>query len=151
MRAIVIAEPGAFDTLKVTEAPAPVPSASEVLIDVAYCGCNFADTMIARGTYPHPKGYPLIGGLEVSGRVSKVGPDVDRVAVGDSVAAFLEEAGGFADQCVAPAERLIAIPKGMGLDVAASFPIQALTAWHLLHNVSVTKTGDVILLGLRLC
>ena len=34
----------------------------------------------------------------------------------------------------------------MGLDVAAAFPIQALTAWHLLHNVSTTKPGDVILI-----
>jgi NADPH2:quinone reductase len=34
----------------------------------------------------------------------------------------------------------------MGLDVAAAFPIQGLTAWHLLHNVSVTRPGDVILI-----
>jgi NADPH:quinone reductase len=142
----VITAPGASINLEVTEAPAPMPSRGEALIDVAYCGCNFADTMIARGTYPHPKGYPLIGGLEVSGRIAGVGPDVRGVSVGDAIAAFLEEAGGFADQCVAPAERLIAIPNGMGLDVAASFPIQALTSWHLLHNVSVTKPGDVILL-----
>ncbi|HEY1863392.1 MAG TPA: zinc-binding dehydrogenase, partial [Roseiarcus sp.] len=95
---------------------------------------------------PHPKGYPLIAGLEVSGRIAELGTDVRGIAVGDAVAAFLEEAGGFADQCVAPTERLITIPKGMGLDVAASFPIQALTSWHLLHNVSVTKPGDILLL-----
>jgi NADPH:quinone reductase len=146
MRAIVITAPGGGDNLNVTESPAPTPGHGEVLIDVAYCGCNFADTMIAKGTYPHPKGYPLIGGLEVSGRIAKVGPDVRGFAVGDAVASFLEEAGGFADQCVAPGERLVAIPDGMGLNVAASFPLQALTAWHLLHNVSVTKPGDVILL-----
>ena len=29
--------------------------------------------MIAKGTYPHPKGYPIIGGLEISGRVAKLG------------------------------------------------------------------------------
>jgi NADPH2:quinone reductase len=146
MRAIVITAPGASNNINVTDEPAPTPGRGEALIDVAYCGCNFADTMIARGTYPHPKGYPLIGGLEVSGRIARVGPDVRGVEVGDSVAAFLEEAGGFAEQCVAPAERLIAIPTGMGLDVAASFPIQALTSWHLLHNVSVTKPADVILI-----
>ncbi|MBV8574383.1 MAG: zinc-binding dehydrogenase, partial [Acetobacteraceae bacterium] len=146
MRAIVITAPGAAKNLEVAEAPAPTPGRGEALIDVAYCGCNFADTMIAKGTYPHPKGYPLIGGLEVSGRIAAVGPDTHGVSVGDAVAAFLEEAGGFADQCVAPAERLIPIPSGMGLDVAASFPIQALTSWHLLHNVSVTRPGDVILL-----
>ena len=146
MRAIVITAPGGGDNLNVTEAPAPTPGHGEVLIDVAYCGCNFADTMIAKGTYPHPKGYPLIGGLEVSGKIAKVGPDVHGFAVGDAVASFLEEARGFADQCVAAAERLVAIPDGMGLNVAASFPLQALTDWHLLHNVSVTKPGDVILL-----
>jgi NADPH:quinone reductase len=146
LRAIIIDAPGVKNNLRAGDAPRPVPGPGEVLIDVAYCGCNFADTMIASGTYPHPKGYPIVGGLEVSGRIAALGPGVAGVKVGDRVAAFLEEAGGFADQCVARVERLIPIPKEMGLDVAAAFPIQALTAWHLLHNVSVTKPGDVILI-----
>ena len=146
MRAIIVDAPGVTDNLRVGEAPQPIPGPGEALIDVAYCGCNFADTMIVSGTYPHPKGYPIIGGLEVSGRIAKLGPGVTGAQVGDRVAAFLEEAGGFADQCVARVERLIQIPTGMGLDVAAAFPIQGLTAWHLLHNVSVTKPGDIILL-----
>ena len=146
MRVIVIAAPGTADNLKVTEAPAPSPGPGQVLIDVAYGGCNFADVKIARGVYAHPKGYPLVAGLEVSGRVARLGADVRGVAVGDPVAAFLEDAGGFADQCVAAADRLIPLPKGMTLDVAASFPLQALTAWHLLHNVSVTRPGDVVLI-----
>jgi NADPH:quinone reductase len=102
--------------------------------------------MIVGGTYPHPKGYPIIGGLEVSGRIAALGPGVAGSKDGDRIAAFLEEAGGFADHCLARVERLIQIPTGMGLDVAAAFPIQALTAWHLFHNVRVTKPGDVILL-----
>ena len=146
MRAIIVDAPGVKDNLRVGEAPEPIPGPGEALIDVAYCGCNFADTMIVSGTYPHPKGYPIIGGLEVSGRIAKLGPGVTGAQVGDRVAAFLEEAGGFADRCVARIERLIPIPGDMGLDVAAAFPIQALTAWHLLHNVSATKPGDVILI-----
>ena len=50
MRAIVITAPGGGANVNVTEAPAPTPGHREVLIDVAYCGCNFADTMIAKGT-----------------------------------------------------------------------------------------------------
>jgi len=146
LRAIIIEAPGVKNSLRIGEAPQPIPGPGEALIDVAYCGCNFADTMIVSGTYPHPKGYPIIGGLEVSGRIAKLGPGVTSAQVGDRVAAFLEEAGGFADQCVARVERLIPIPGDMGLDVAAAFPIQGLTAWHLLHNVSVTRPGDVILL-----
>ena len=146
MRAIVITAPGAENNLRVTEAPAPTPGPGEALIDVAYCGCNFADTMIVKGTYPHPKGYPIVGGLEISGRVAKLGAGAHGVAVGDFVAGFSEEAGGFAEQCVVASERLVKIPSAIGLDIAAAFPIQALTAWHILHNVSVTKPGDVILL-----
>lgn len=146
MRAILITAPGVENNLSIVEVQEPSPGPGQVLIDVAYGGCNFADTMIAKGTYPHPKGYPIVGGLEISGRIAGLGPGVDGVAVGDRVAAFSEEAGGFAERCVVPAERLARIPDAMSLEVAATFPIQALTAWHILHNVSVTKPGDVILL-----
>jgi NADPH:quinone reductase len=146
MRAVVITAPGLENNLKITEAPEPAPGPGQVLVNVAYGGCNFADTMIAKGTYPHPKGYPLVAGLEISGRIAAVGPDVDGFAAGERVAAFLEDAGGFADRCVVPVERLIRVPPAMGLDVAAAFPIQALTSWHLLHTVSTTRPGDAILL-----
>src|SRR5271163_3630651 len=130
MRAIVITAPGVENNLSIVEVQEPSPGPGQVLIDVAYGGCNFADTMIAKGTYPHPKGYPIVAGLEISGRIAALGPDVRGVAVGDRVAAFSEEAGGFAERCVVPAERLARIPDAMSLEVAATFPIQALTAWH---------------------
>jgi NADPH2:quinone reductase len=76
LRAIIVDAPGVKDNLRVGEAPQPIPGPGEALIDVAYCGCNFADTMIVSGTYPHPKGYPIIGGLEVSGRIAALGPGV---------------------------------------------------------------------------
>ncbi len=136
MRAILITAPGLENNLSIMEAPEPSPGPGQVLIGVAYGGCNFADTMIAKGSYPHPKGYPIVAGLEISGRIAALGPGVDGVAVGDRVAAFSEEAGGFAERCVVPAERLARIPDAMSLEIAATFPIQALTAWHMLHNVS---------------
>jgi len=144
MRAIVVSKPGG--DIAVADIAEPRPGPGEVSIDVVYAGCNFADTMIANGSYPHPKGYPLAMGLEPSGRIAEVGPGVHSFAVGDRVAAFSENAGAFADRVVVPAGRLIRIPEGMGLDVAAAFPLQALTAWHLLHNVSITRPGDTILL-----
>jgi NADPH:quinone reductase len=122
LRAIIVDAPGVKDNLTVGEAPQPIPRPGETLIDVAYCGCNFADTMIVSGTYPHPKGYPIIGGLEVSGRIAALGPSVIGPKVGDRVAAFLEDAGGFADHCVARVERLIPIPEDMGSTSRPPFP-----------------------------
>ena len=87
MRAIIVDAPGVKDNLRVGEAPQPIPGPGEALIDVAYCGCNFADTMIVSGTYAHPNGYPIIGGLEVSGPIAALGPGVTDAHVGDRVAA----------------------------------------------------------------
>lgn len=145
MRAIVITEPGTGANLVLSDEPAPVPGPGEVVVAVAYAGCNYADTQIARGRYAHPKGYPLVGGVELSGRVASLGAGVTSVAVGDAVAAIAEDGGAFAEQCAIGAERLIKLPAGMGLDIGAAFPIQALTAWHMLHNVSRTQPGDTVL------
>ena len=146
MRAILLTAPSGADTMTFAEVPEPAPGEGELLVSVAYAGCNFADTMMRIGTYPHPKGYPIVAGLEIAGHVASVGPGVSGWRTGDRVAAFSEEAGGFADRCVVPAERAIRLPDGIGLDTAAGFVIQGLTAWNMLHNVSRTSPGDVILM-----
>ena len=143
VRAIVLNPPGSSEeNMVVTDVPEPKPGEGEAVIAVSHAGCNFADTMMRRGTYPHPKGYPLVAGLEIAGTVAAVGPNVNQVKVGDRVAAFSEDAGGFAERCVIRAERLVRLPDGIGFDVAAAFFVQALTAWHMLHTVSTTKAGE---------
>jgi NADPH2:quinone reductase len=147
MRAVVLNPPGvAGENMLVSEVPDASAGPGEALIAVEYAGCNFADTMMRRGVYPHPKGYPLVAGLEPAGRVVAVGAGVTEVAVDDRVAAFVEDAGGFAELCAVPAERLVRIPDAIGLDVAAAFFVQAFTAWHLLHTVSTTNRGDTLLI-----
>ncbi len=146
MRAVILNQPGsAGETMVIGDAPEPVAGPGEVQVRVAYGGLNFADTMMRRGVYPHPKGYPLVAGIELSGEVAAIGPGVTSVAVGDRVAGFSENAGAFAEFCAVPADTLLRIPEAIGLDKAAAFFVQALTAWHLLHTVSRTDTGDVLL------
>ncbi|HEX2886681.1 quinone oxidoreductase family protein [Vineibacter terrae] len=146
MRAIVLKSPnGRAEDLVVADVPEPSAGPGEVVVAVAFGGCNFADTMMHSGTYPHPKGYPIVAGLELSGHVAAVGPGVTGFKIGDRVAAFSEGAGGFAERCVVPAERLIRLPDQIGLDVGAAFPIQSLTAWNILHTVSTTRPGQTIL------
>jgi NADPH2:quinone reductase len=146
MRAILLEAPsGRAGDIVVADVPEPVAGAGEVVVAVAYGGCNFADTMMHTGTYPHPKGYPLVAGLELAGRIVAVGPGVSGHAVGDRVAAFSEGAGGFAERCAVPAERLVRLPDAIGFDVGAAFLIQALTAWNMLHTVSTTTPGQTIL------
>lgn len=146
MRAMLLRAPGDPEgSLAVVDVPSPVPGPGEVLIEVAYGGCNFADTMMREGTYPHPKGYPLVAGLEVSGRIAALGDGVSGLARGTRVAVFIEEAGGFADFCVAKAERVVPLPDAMDLAAGAAFPIQGLTAWQMVNTIAGKGPGDVVL------
>ncbi|MFO1149750.1 MAG: zinc-binding dehydrogenase [Alsobacter sp.] len=147
MRAIVIESPSRErPVMGLAEAPEPVTGPGDVLVEVAFGGCNYADTMMRSGVYPHPKGYPLVAGIEFAGIVGKVGAGVRGIAVGDRVSAFSEGAGGFAERCAVPAERVVRLPDSISLRQGAAFYIQGMTAWCILHLVSTTRPGDTILL-----
>lgn len=146
MRAIVFPPPGSPDTSLIGDVPEPVAGPGQVLVRVGYAGLNYADLMMRAGIYPHPKGYPLVAGLELAGQVVALGPGADGVAVGDTVAGFSEDAGAFAPLCALPVERLVVLPAGMTALTGAATYVQALTAWHLLHTVSTTRAGDTVLI-----
>src|SRR5690606_16338862 len=122
MRAIILDRPGGdYDALRSGSMPRPEAGPGQILVAAAYCGCNFADTMVRKGTYPHPKGCPLIAGLELSGVVAAVGAGVSGFSAGDRVVGFVEDGGGFADFCAVPPERLARLPDSIPLQVAAAF------------------------------
>jgi NADPH2:quinone reductase len=145
VKAIVIPSTGGHDKLVMSDVPDPKPGAGEVLIDVHYSGCNWADTQIRMGIYPHPFTYPLIPGFEVAGVVSAVGPGVTNAKVGDRVCTFVERGGGYAEKVVAPAPVLIPLPDKIGFDVGAAFPIQALTAYHMMFTIFHLQKGMSVL------
>ncbi len=147
MRAIIFEQPDdSRETMFLRDVSEPEPAADEVIVDVSHAGLNFADLMMRAGVYPHPKGYPLIAGIELAGTVAKVGSAVENVAIGMRVAAFSENAGAFAEYCAVPAERLLPLPDDVSFETGAAFFVQGLTAWHLLHTVSSTQAGDVVLI-----
>ncbi len=145
MRAIVVDKPGGLEALELRQLAEPEIGPDDVLIDTAYCGCNWADTQRRAGIYPHPVDYPDIIGREVSGTIAAVGSAVEGLAVGDRVAASAWS-GGYAERCAAKAEMVTALPDGVPFDVAAAFQVQGQTAYHMLHTVYRLKTGDTVLL-----
>ncbi|WP_016744127.1 quinone oxidoreductase family protein [Rhizorhabdus wittichii] len=144
MKAIIVDQPGGADVLTLRDVPAPAFNDRQVLVEVAYCGCNWADTQIRAGTYPHRVGFPVILGFEVSGVVREVGDRVSRFSPGDRVCAIVD-GGGYSEQIAIDEDRLIAVPDDVDLDVAAAFPIQALTAYHMLHTIFGVAPGDTVL------
>jgi NADPH:quinone reductase len=147
MKAVVIHTPGAPEQLVMADMPDPSPGPGEVLIDVAFAGCNWADTQIRTGIYPHPFTYPLVLGFEISGTVSKLGPNVSGLKVGDRVATFVEKGGGYAQKAVAPANILMPLPDSISLEVGAALPIQPLTGYHMLYTVHSLKPRETVLIN----
>ncbi len=146
MRAIVVDAPGDFDVLTIRDVPDPEPGPGEALIETSFAGCNWADTQVRSGIYPHPYDFPVTPGFEVSGTVIGLGDGVNSLKVGDRVTA-MPNFGGYAEKCIVAESLVTKIPDELGLDIAAAFPIQALTAYHMLYTVYELKKGDVVLVN----
>lgn len=149
MQAAVIHDKGGPEQLVLAEVPDPEPGPGEVVVDVAYAGCNWADTQVRRGLYSMvAMGYPAVMGFEVAGTVSKLGPGVTNVKVGDRVATFVAKGGGYAEKCAVVAKGLVRLPDAVPFDAGAAFPITGLTAYHILHTVhGRLKPGDTLLVS----
>ncbi|OVZ62974.1 NAD(P)H-quinone oxidoreductase [Pigmentiphaga sp. NML080357] len=132
---------GPPEVLRLAECAVPAPGAGEVLIEVAFAGVNRPDCAQRIGRYPPPPGASPILGLEVSGRVVRVGPGVDRWREGDLVCA-LTPGGGYAEYCLAPATHCLPVPPGMALEQAASLPETCFTVWDNVFSRAGLKPGE---------
>jgi len=98
MRAIAFTKTGGPEVLRLVELPDPdpEPGPGEVLIRVAYAGVNYGEVQHRLGDFGAPEG-ETVTGLEASGRVVALGEGVTGVSVGEEVAAYLPDGGGYAE------------------------------------------------------
>jgi len=145
MRATVIVEPGGPDVLTWTEvADPPPPGPGEVTLAVAATAVNRADLLQRQGFYPPPAGAPPYPGLECSGTVAAIGPDVVGWALGDAVCALLA-GGGYAERVNAPAGQLLPVPTGVDLVSAAALPEVVCTVWSNVFMLAGLRAGERLL------
>ncbi|HET9489092.1 MAG TPA: quinone oxidoreductase [Methylomirabilota bacterium] len=143
MRAIVFKETGGPEVLALADVPKPEVRPGMVLIRVHAVGVNFADTRFRQGTYVVKPKLPDTPGMEAAGVVEAVGEGVTDFRPGDRVTAFTVKS--YAEYCQAPASMVIPLPDSVGFVDGAAFPIQVLTAYHLLHTAHSTGPGQTVL------
>jgi NADPH2:quinone reductase len=122
----------------------PRPGQGEVLLDIAACGVNFADLLMARGAYQDTPDPPFTLGMEVCGTVRALGAGGAAPAVGTRVAVFAGQ-GGLAEQGVFPAAQCRPVPDTMPAEVAAGFQVAYGTAHLALTRRARLHPGETLL------
>ncbi len=151
MKAILLDRPGPPGVLRYADVPTPVPGPGQVLVRAHTIGVSMPEILVRRGEYGWMPPLPAIPGIEMSGRVAKMGKGVTSLKIGQPVFASARElavrGGCYAQYLAADADALYPLPHGADLEAAAALSNYQV-AWHLLHTApsgmevrSVLATG----------
>jgi NADPH2:quinone reductase len=135
---------GGPEALRAAQAPVPEPGPGQVLVKVAAAGVNFIDTYRRSGVYKVP--FPHVPGSEGAGWVEALPPDglPEELGfeVGQAVAWAASATGSYAEYALVDANRLLPVPDGLAIDVAAALPLQGMTADYLTRATYPLRPGD---------
>lgn len=135
---------GPADTLVVEDVPSPQPGPGEVVVAVHAAAVNFPDTLIIENKYQLKPSLPFSPGGEVAGIVKAVGEGVSGWTPGERVIAVCGW-GGFADEVVTSAHKLIRLPEGIPMDKAAALVITYGTTHYALKVRAALRPGETLL------
>lgn len=162
---------GAPRDIHLDERPRPVPGPGEALVEVRAAGVCAGDLYIFLGSNPYVT-YPRIGGHEIAGVVSRLGPGTSGPKIGASVVVEpfigcghcypcrvgksnccanlqiigVHREGGFADYVVAPVDHLHPVPAGLS-PFAASFAEPVAIGVQACRRGMVSAGDTVLILG----
>ena len=144
MKAIICNEFGPIEQLTLEDRPDPNPGRGEIAVTIHAAGVNFPDGLMVRGEYQVKPPRPFTPGSEVAGTVRAVGEGVAGFAAGDRVVALCG-IGGFAEQVVAQADRVMKLPDGMDFQTASGFMLVYGTSLHGLQDCGRLRKGETLL------
>ena len=154
MRAVAVTALGGPEVLQVVELPDPVPAPGSVLVRVRAVCVNPADIAARVGQIPGgPVSPPFLLGWDIAGEVLEVGADVSALSVGDSVVGMIPwyltrgTVGGYAPLVAADAEWLVPVPVDLDPVVAATVPLNALTARKALEAMALSEPTTILVTG----
>jgi NADPH2:quinone reductase len=119
------------------------PGPGQVRLKQHAVGVNYIDTYQRSGLYKLP--LPLIPGNEGAGEVLAVGAGVTDFKVGDR-GAYAGATGGYAEERVMPADRLVKLPDAIDYKTAAAMMLQGMTVRYLLRQTYKVGPGTTMLL-----
>lgn len=155
MRAFVCTTPGDWNAIQVVKLPIPEPKANQVQIAVQAVGLSTAEfgpfvEMQTKGKVS-PAAKLLAEkkpfGGDVAGIVTKVGANITKFKVGDTVYAVIGVNGGCTEYVIADAVKVCAIPSTLSFEEAAAVPTAGIVAMEACKKAGVAPGKSVLVYG----
>ena len=135
---------GGPEVLTFEDVAVGTPGPGEVLLRQHAIGVNFIDIYQRSGLYKLAS-FPATLGSEGAGEVVAVGPGVEALKIGDRVA-YASAPGGYAEERLVPADKLVKLPQGIAYETAAAMMLQGMTVRYLLRETYKVNSETVMLL-----
>ena len=119
------------------------PGPGQVKLKQHAVGVNYIDVYQRSGLYK--VALPFVAGSEGAGEVVAVGPGVTEFKVGDR-GAYAGAMGGYADERLMPADRLVKLPDKIDYKTGAAMMLQGMTVRYLLRETYKVGKGTTMLL-----
>ncbi len=154
MKAIIFTKYGPPDVIQLKEVDKPAPKDNEALVKVYTSSANPLDWHRMRGEpflvrlsdgLLKPK-VPMLG-VDIAGRIEKIGKNVTEFHPGDEVFGSSGWFGGFAEYVSVPEKNLALKPANITFEEAAASPAAAITALQGLRDNGNIQSGQKILIN----
>jgi NADPH2:quinone reductase len=141
--AVTIAAYGGRENLSYQDVAVGDPGPGEVRIRQKAVGVNFIDVYQRAGLYRLPA-LPAVLGMEGAGEIIAVGPGVTDLSPGDRVA-YAGCTGAYAEERLAPADRMVKLPDAIEYETAAAMMLQGMTVRFLFRETYPVTDRTVML------
>jgi NADPH:quinone reductase len=145
MKAILVAEFGGPEVLKLNEIPTPKPEAGQVLIKVHAVGVNPYDTYMRSGTYAIKPPLPYTPGSDAAGVVEAVGSGVKNLKPGDRVYTAKTITGAYAEYTLTLESQAQKLPDNISFEQGAGVWVPYGTAYHAIHHEAKVRASETVL------
>ena len=144
--ALELKNTGSLDDIAFTPCERGTVGADEVEIEAEYVPLNYKDVLKAMGLMSDritKDTYSGSGvGMEVAGRICRVGSNVTSLEVGDRVYALCTD--GFRSHVTVPSHRAFELPDSVSFEASTSM-VAFITAYHGLLKIARLQKGETVL------
>lgn len=144
-KSVSVIKRGGPEFLQIVENDLRPPSAGEARIKILSAPVCLPDVQHRYGQTPIPPKIPFVPGYAIIGIVDVLGNGVNRVAVGDRVAA-LTIFGGYAEYIYLNQDNLIPMPATLDPAQTVTLILNYIVAYQTLHRSAKVKAGDKVLI-----